>query len=199
MSGPPIFGPVRLIDWRRRVAQVIEDHSGGRSRWTGGAPEQSRELSQAVREVLLGADPPVAMSRRAVSALERIRVEQGRRVDPSSLVLEHGSPTVLWSFAGTAANRTLAAALRRAGVEATGDADTVRAENLTVDQLRRLDGDDIAQAVPESVTADAVDGLKFSVALPQPLAIRTLAERGTDVPGAHGVAEAPVLQVQPAP
>lgn len=184
---------VTSIDWRRRVVQVVEERGGGRSRWSGSAPEQSREMTGAIREVLLGVDPPVTLSRRAVACLERQRGERGYQVDATGLVLEPGRVVTLWSFAGTAANRTLATALSSQGVDSIADAEAIRAPHLDVDALRSVTRRELDAAVADSVTLEAVDGLKFTEALPRHLAARTLGERGADPAWAFEVAQQPVI------
>jgi ATP-dependent Lhr-like helicase len=102
----------------------------------------------------------------------------------------------LWTFAGTSANRTLAAALSAQGLEATADAESVRAKGLSVDAVRGLSGDDLHEAIGGGVTDEAVAGLKLSAALPFALAAQTLAERGADVEGATEVIASAVSVTQ---
>jgi ATP-dependent Lhr-like helicase len=187
---------VTAVDWRRRVVQVVEERGGGRSRWTGGAPEQSRELTQAMRDVLLGEDPPVTLSRRATSALAALRDQRAGEVDPDHLVLESGMADTLWTFAGTSANRTIAAALSAQGLEATADAESVRAKGLSVGVIRGITSEHLHEAMGGGVTDEAVAGLKFSAALPFALAAQTLAERGADVEGATDVIASAVSVTQ---
>lgn len=64
---------VTYIDWRRRRCFVESADGGGKARWnTGGWTGTSFALSSAVRDVLLGSDPPVRLTRRAA---ERLAVE----------------------------------------------------------------------------------------------------------------------------
>jgi ATP-dependent Lhr-like helicase len=173
---------VTAIDWRRRTIQVVEHAGAGRSRWSGGAPSVSYELTRAMRDVLLGHDPDVELSRRAGAALGRIRDERAADVDASGLVLQrHGNEQAWWTFAGTRANATLAAALERVGVDARASAEGISMTTCDATTLRDagdvLDGGGVRADVDQA----AVDGLKFSTALPPRLAIDTLAERGSDV------------------
>ncbi len=170
------------IDWRRRVIQVVEHAGAGRSRWAGGAPSVSYELSRAMRDVLLGDDPDVDLSRRAVAALARVRDEQASHVDPAGLVLQRqGDEQVWWTFAGSRANATLAAALGRLGVSARVTAEGISSIACEASVLRDA-GTLLGEGgVRADVDQAAVEGLKFSAALPLDLAIDTLAERGSDV------------------
>lgn len=173
---------VTSIDWRRHSIQVVEHPGGGRSRWSGGAPDVSYEVARATRDVLLGHDPPVELSRRAAATLDRVRAERAADVDSGGLVLQRqGKEQMWWTFAGTRANATLAAVLADEGLDATPTAEGLRLPLTEVSVLRGLAAtllDDEPRAI---VDAQAVDGLKFSAALPLHLAVRTLVERDSDV------------------
>ncbi|MGW0150808.1 UPF0182 family protein, partial [Streptomyces sp. NPDC003333] len=68
---------VTYIDWRRRRCFVQPADSGGRARWTGGGwAFLGFELIRAIRDVLLGTDPPVRLTRRATERLARERAEK---------------------------------------------------------------------------------------------------------------------------
>lgn len=120
--------------------------------------------------------------------LARLRGEWSGRVAEGAVVLEAGE--TLWTFAGDAANRSLAAAFDRLGVEAHGDSLAVRCEvPVTVGQVRDagvlLQGED-----PPLPAFDArlLDGLKFSAALPEEIARQELRVRVGDQGGAAQVA-----------
>lgn len=179
---------VTEIDWRRRTVNVVEFVGEGRSRWSGGTPATSFELAWASRAVLLDADPPVDVSRRAAVALARIRSERSLEVDSGGVVLEIGSAEkVWWTFAGTRANESLAAALQAKGIDASAGAESVVATELDPVTIR-----DLAQASEmeflTTIDANALEGLKFSTALPMDLATLTLQERRSDPERARQVA-----------
>jgi ATP-dependent Lhr-like helicase len=181
------------IDWRRRTINVVERAGAGRSRWAGGAPDLGHELVQSVRQVLLGEDPPVELSHRAVSALERLRTERASDVDPGGPVLRRGRDTdVWWTFAGSKANSSIVGALAAAGIEATSNPEAVTLANAGIEHLRGLAGF-LDQGVASTVDRTAVEGLKFSAALPLELAINTLSERGSDALHARAVIEQPIV------
>lgn len=176
---------VTAIDWRHRIIHVVEHAGTGRSRWTGGTAQQSFELSRACRDVLLGATPDVELSRRAMTTLERIRVERSLDVDDGGLVLQTSdSEARWWTFAGTRANASLAAGLARQGLNPRVTSEAVIASAMTVSEVRALCDvqDDALMVDPDQ---NALDGLKFSAALPRHLALRTLSERLSDVAGAR--------------
>jgi ATP-dependent Lhr-like helicase len=98
-----------------------------------------------------------------------------------------------WTFAGTKANTSLAAALGAAGIDARSTAESVTLHNSDVTILRNV-GRSLADGRAQLVIDQAaLDGLKFSAALPVDLAQRTLAERGGDEQHARVAADAPLV------
>jgi ATP-dependent helicase Lhr and Lhr-like helicase len=182
---------VEQIDWRRRRCYVVPAPGAGRARWQGSGSPLSFAMVRAQRDVVLGAEPPAALSARATDGLDRLRDELGGVVTEGGTVLRRaGSQVTWWTWAGGRANATLAAALS-AVVEPAGRLhdrhlrvrDGVDTSALT-DAVRRAGSEPMpAPAVAE----EAVRGLKFADALPAGLAARTLAERLADVPGAERV------------
>lgn len=154
---------VNHIDWNRRRCFVEPvDTTGGRARWlvapSAGAGALSFPLMHAVRDVLLGADPPVKTTSRAAERLARLREEYLDRVHLGGTVIrrERTGDVHWWTWAGRRANATLIATL--------GDL----AERL---------------CLPE-VDGEALAGLKFNAALPPRLAEATLAARLADLDAA---------------
>ena len=91
-----VAGPRRLLlagrswqvtytDWSRRRCYVEPVEGGGKARWGGlGTRSASYELTRAAREVLLAADPPVSLTRRAASMLSHLRDESSELVHPGA-------------------------------------------------------------------------------------------------------------------
>lgn len=179
---------VNSVDWERFTVWVEELRQKGDVRWQSGAIAHSFELCQAKRDVLLGATPDVALSKRVPDALVRLRDEHEGETDPDGLVLE-GRPDggqVFWTWAGMHANATLLAGL---GLPTDG----VENEYVGLPPefgIERIRGARV-DAVP-SVPPAAVEALKFSEALPPALAERTVGERLADPVGAAQVAASPV-------
>ena len=175
---------VTNVDWRTRTVSVVEEAGGGRSQWMGGGPAVSLAMSRAMREVLLGEDPPVDISRRASSGLARLRDDQAGTVDGSGFVLVcEGNSTRWWTWAGTRANASLAAALSAAGVEdPTSDHAHVRSAATFVAAEIQSAADLLSGEAPPQPPIDrqALEGLKFADALPPEVARAALAERMTD-------------------
>jgi len=182
---------VTWTDWKRRRCFVEPAEGGGKARWIfpgiGGA---SFALSRAIREVLLGADPPARLTRRAQAVLAEARDTAPDLVHPGGTVISR-SPTGdvrWWTWAGFRANATLISTLD--GIADAGQ----RVEEFYV-RLRSDLTPEMwkAAAVPDArerlflpaVDDAALDGLKFSAALPRHLAEATLSARLADLQGAE--------------
>jgi ATP-dependent Lhr-like helicase len=188
---------VTFIDWARRRAFVEPVEDGGVAKWQGyEARGLSYALTRAMRDVLLGTDPDVSLTRRATAALAELRTRRApHEVHPAgTLLVSDADATRWWTWAGYRANATLAASLGNL-------ADPVQRPTDTHVRLRQdLSPSDWKTAraeLPDSVTLPTVDpravrGLKFSAALPTRIATTTLAERLADLDGALAVAREPV-------
>ena len=181
---------VEHVDWQRFEVLVREQPEKGKVRWASQPVADSFELSHAQRDVLLGADPDVELSRRATEQLARVREDLAGAVDPGGLVLQQRDDTVrYWTWSGLRANNTLTAALGVAA-DATSQNEYV---DLPADVgAAALRAADVDSALPY-IDPAAVEGLKFSVALPLATATATLAARFVDRAGARAVSDAPVV------
>ncbi|MFF3733603.1 DEAD/DEAH box helicase [Streptomyces sp. NPDC002476] len=189
---------VTYIDWHRKRCFVEPTDSGGKAKWSGLGLERatSFELMRAMREVLLGADPDVALSRRAVTALAEARDHFMDVVHPGGTLVTRtsGGQVRWWTWAGHRANATLAATL------GTVAAPAQRANDCWIRLREDVDQQHWKQAVADvsdqlclpDVDQRAVKGLKFGEALPPRLAQATLATRFADLEGAQAVLEEPV-------
>lgn len=174
---------VSYVDWRRHRCFVEPSDASARMRWSGTAPSLSYELCQAQRDVVLGTDPQVTLSKRAVSALAAVREEHAQHVDAESTVVSRGSDTWWWTWAGARANATLAA-WYPAAVHADNRTDNFRLrllDDVHPQQLQARLAD--TTALPE-VSDEAARSLKFADILPVELANATLALRLSDPLGA---------------
>lgn len=188
---------VTYVDWRRRRCFVEPADGGGRARWTSsGWQGASHPLTRAMRDVLLGADPPVRLTMRAAQRLATERVDRASVVHPggSLVVRASNGDLIWWTWAGLRANATLTATLGEVvdpihrfddyTVRLRADLDRAQWRALVADAAQRI-------CLPE-VNTRALAGLKFSVALPDRLARATLATRLADLPGAAAVLDEPV-------
>ncbi|MFF0363522.1 DEAD/DEAH box helicase [Streptomyces fungicidicus] len=189
---------VTYIDWRRRRCFVEPVEEGGRAKWSGFGAHRVRSftLARAVRDVLLGSDPPVTLTRRAEARLAAARETYLDVVHPAGTVItRRGDGDVRWwTWAGHRANATLAASLPS----------VVLRHRLLDDRFVRLRDDvtprswrtavtDAGTALPlPDVDPHAVRGLKFAEALPARLAEATLAARLGNADGARAALAEPV-------
>ncbi|MER0482647.1 DEAD/DEAH box helicase [Streptomyces sp. Edi2] len=189
---------VTYIDWSRRRCFVEPVDGGGRARWGGGsfARGASYELSQAAREVLLGATPPVALTRRAEGALTQARQGCSELVHPGGTVIVRGgrdTNTRWWTWGGFRANATLAATLTSIAdpLQRPTDAYIRLREDVTAQEWKLAITDGAERLCLPAVDPHALTGLKFSAALPRRLAEATLASRLADLKGAAALLRQP--------
>ncbi|WP_371612056.1 DEAD/DEAH box helicase [Streptomyces clavifer] len=190
---------VTFIDWTRKRAFVEPADGGGVAKWSSGSlMGLSYTLTRAMREVLLGADPPVSLTRRAAVCLTEWREDEAPElVHPeATLVARHDNDVRWWTWAGYRANATLAATLPAIAdpVQRPTDCYVRLREDLTSDMWRasRESADNGAALVLPDVDRRAVHGLKFSAALPERLAVATVAARLADFEGARAALLQPV-------
>ncbi|GGL56710.1 DEAD/DEAH box helicase [Planomonospora parontospora] len=178
---------VDWTDWKRRRCFVEPvEGTGGEARWTSStAGGTSFALARSMREVVLGADPPVRLTRRAVAALARAREENADTVHPDGTVIVRADGDLhWWTWAGYGANTTLKATLGPAADPAQRVDDLrvrLRGDLTAADWRAAVQGLDGALRLPE-VDDRALNGLKFNAALPRDLAAATLAARLADFP-----------------
>ncbi|HEY9476276.1 MAG TPA: helicase-related protein, partial [Mycobacteriales bacterium] len=186
---------VTWVDWHRRRCFVEPADGGGRARWhTPGVSGGSFRLSRAVREVVLGADPPVRLTGRAARVLAEVREEMIGTVHPGGTVVVRDRHDVRWwTWAGYRANATLAATLTGLTdrVQRVGDTSIRLRTDLTRDIWRAGIADATDRLCLPEVDERALTGLKFSAALPPRLAEATLARRLADLDGAATVLSEP--------
>lgn len=189
---------VTHIDWSRHRCYVEQTDRGGTARWLGARTGLGYEVMRAQRDVLLGADPGVRLTGRAHDQLADLRAGYAATVHSSDVTVvarENRAELRWWTWAGMRANATLAAALSPLLAE--------RAYPYS-DKYVSLDGDVTYETWTRTISAlradkllpapaidrAALDGLKFSAALPLDLATQTLAARlGDSVRAAAVLAE----------
>ncbi|MGW6415261.1 DEAD/DEAH box helicase [Streptomyces sp. NPDC055055] len=183
---------VTFIDWGRKRVFVEPVESGGVAKWSGGSyVGLSHALTRAMREVLLGTDPPVSLTRRAEVCMQEWRAQEApSMVHPGgTLVARKGNDVRWWTWAGYRANATLGATLGSIAdpVQRPTDCYVRLREDLTHDMWRsalQAARSGPALVLPE-VDHRAVAGLKFAAALPMRLATATVAARLADFDGAR--------------
>ncbi|MGW2821685.1 DEAD/DEAH box helicase [Streptomyces sp. NPDC001443] len=189
---------VTYIDWRRRRCFVEPVDEGGRAKWSGFGSIRVRSymLTRAAREVLLGSDPPVLLTRRAQAKLAEARETHLDVVHPAGTVITRRDDGDVrwWTWAGHRANATLAACLSTVNLRhrQIDDRYIRLRDDLTPQSWRAAVADTEAGLTLPEVDAQAVRGLKFAEALPQRLAEATLAARLADEEGARTALAEPV-------
>jgi ATP-dependent helicase Lhr and Lhr-like helicase len=176
---------VTWTDWKRRRCYVEPAEGRGRARWIGnGVGGLSYELARSMRDVLLGADPPVVLTRRAQGVLAGLRSDAIGRVHPARTVISGDYDDLRWwTWAGYRTNATLKATLGSLADESQ------RADDLSIRLRTDLRPPTWSAAVSElrdrlclpEVDDKALTGLKFADALPRHLAVATLAIRTADL------------------
>lgn len=192
---------VTHVDWKSHTVSVVEEVGAGRSRWatSGIGPGISAELAQSIRAVLLGEAPEVDLSNRAATQLAMLREERALSVDPHALVLiRDAASSRFWSFAGERANRSLAAAMSLNGLDCNADATGVSYPGSIGPASIRAAADAFRSEPRPTlpIRPELLEALKFSVALPPTLAVKTLEGRLGDAEGALLVASAPCQEVR---
>ncbi len=200
---------VTYIDWKRRKAYVEPAKKGEAPRWQSMPQAQTWALADAIRRVLLGANPAgVRLTTRAVDRLAALRGDLTNRVWEGGTVLEReGAHVRWWTWAGARANAVLVAAIEHAAPELLGESivydnwqigmrGDVTAEVLrgAMEVAARDLGDDLGRAVP-LVDERALRQLKFVEMLPGRLATTTVAGRLADRQNAASVAHSSLRTV----
>jgi ATP-dependent helicase Lhr and Lhr-like helicase len=187
---------VTWTDWKRRRCYVEPAAGGGKARWlTPGVAGASFALTRAARDVLLGADPPVALTQRAQRALAEVRDEHLPTVHPGGTVItREGDDVRWWTWAGYRANATLAATLSELtdSTQRFDDAVIRMRTDLTRDMWKAATADAAQRLCLPDVDDRALAGLKFNEALPKRLAAATMAARLADLDSAARVLGEPV-------
>jgi ATP-dependent helicase Lhr and Lhr-like helicase len=187
---------VTWIDWKRRRCFVEPAERGGKARWlVPGISGASYALTRAARDVLLGADPPVALTDRARRILAEVRDEYLPTVHPGGTVITRaGADVRWWTWAGYRANATLAATLSELtdGTQRFDDTGLRLRSDLTPDLWKAGTADATERLCLPDVDERALAGLKFTEALPERLATATLAARFSDLDNAAAVLQDPV-------
>jgi ATP-dependent Lhr-like helicase len=145
--------------------------------------------------MLLGADPPVALTQRAKRILTEVRNEHMPTVHSGGTVITRtGEDVRWWTWAGYCANATLGATLSDLtdSVQRFDDASIRLRSDLTYETWTAGTGDAIERLCLPDVDHRALAGLKFSEALPERLATATLAARLADLDSAAQVLAEPV-------
>jgi ATP-dependent helicase Lhr and Lhr-like helicase len=173
---------VNHIDWARRRAYVEPTDLAGRSRWAGTAQPMHLMLSQAVAEVLGGAELAINLSKRAHAQLQEARREHSWMERGTTVLIHRQSGGIeWWNFAGHMFNTAMAEYCRRLGLEASGNPFSLTVwGNADIRAIRST----IQRLVFEAFTAleiplskNVLSELKFSACVPDDLLTHMFAKR----------------------
>lgn len=199
---------ITSIDWQHHRAWVERSDQMGRAQWMSSPLPLSFAVTDAMRRLLLGADPAdVEVSRRAASRLADLRADLAQYVDADRSVV-HKSEAGLswWTWAGRRANVTLHSALLDVAPHIAGEPRGV--DNLQIPLGSQVSAPELAAALVEAaarfgaklaavapdVNQQAIDELKFSDLLPRQLAVSSLASRISDPHAAALIARRPIVE-----
>lgn len=193
---------VTHVEWTRRQCFVEVADERARMQWAGEPRMLSFDLCRAQRLVLLGTDPAVTLSHRAVAKLAELRASRADTVRPVATVVVHAGPVWWWTWAGLRANLSLLASLPDV-VDPGGRLDNLRIRlrsDLRADELagalnRLRHGEFLAPDFDDS----ALSMLKFTEVLPPDLAHDTVARRLSDLAAARAVLADPIVSAHQAP
>lgn len=188
LDAPPILmngraWRVENVDWERFELLVSPAAVKGDVKWHSEPIALSFELMRAQRDVLLGETPDVPLTRRAVDRLALVREARVAQVADDRIIVENvGDAQHVWTWAGLKANETLRAAMGGPTGQSWNDRMAVVGRRDVASCAIRI----CDQTVP-AVPGEMAEALKFSAALPETIAVTTLAERYADRRGARRV------------
>ncbi|MEU9428319.1 DEAD/DEAH box helicase [Streptomyces sp. NPDC048342] len=172
---------VNWIDWARRRCFVEPADGGGKARWYGSVLDgASYELARAMRDVILGQDPPVQLTERAVTYLAQLRESAIDTTHPGGTVITRvGDDVRWWTWAGFRANATLTATLAGLTDEKQhfNELYVRMRPDLTPQMWTTMTADATERVCLPEIDDKALRGLKFNEALPSHLARTTMAQR----------------------
>ncbi|MEK8143644.1 hypothetical protein NKH18_21405 [Streptomyces sp. M10(2022)] len=180
---------VTYIDWGRKRCFVETADEGGRARWNGFGANRIRSftLTRAARDVLLGEDPPVRLTKRATAQLIEARDTYLHSVHPGNG--DHAAhrrryPLVDLGRPPCQCHPGRLDGFCRGPGRRVNDQWIRLRDGLTRESWRVALADTGTGLCLPDVDGRAVRGLKFGEALPPRLAEATLAARSADNEGA---------------
>lgn len=187
------------VDWRRATCHVEPAPDGALPTWMGEPRLLSRELCQAIRDVLVDDNDDPWWSRRAVEAMAAVRQEYSFLQEGQAFTEETGRIR-WWTFAGGKANNVLARLLelKLGGAVSSNNLALTFVGKLSrsLASIRTATRDLFADGCPDRETILGIaEGCargritKFQPCLSRRLELELLAESLLDVEGAMASAE----------
>ncbi|KKM90960.1 hypothetical protein LCGC14_1233330 [marine sediment metagenome] len=201
-SGPTILSlggrswRITHIEWSKKIAYVQPCQDRGRSRWAGASLPLSPRLCGEIKRLLQDDREEPWWSRRSRTRMTELRQELSQAISEGTCIVQGERNREWWTFAGLAANQTVANMLSGSLGE------SIRASNLSI----RLPGDrtltELEQAIADAARLEELDTsawaeqgekfLKFSELLPSDLLTRTIIVRLADFRGARAILDSPI-------
>jgi ATP-dependent Lhr-like helicase len=188
------------LDWDRKIAHVEPAQETGRSRWMGSSVPLSSRLCAAIRHVLQSTELNSAWSRRAVERITELRQDLCECCGEGSVIARRGDSLEWWTFAGLAANQTVAQYLQP-HVDAP-----LRADNLWINLPQDISIERLNQTIQElrgvesppdwDLQKPAADLLKFGDLLPDHLLRDLILARIADVPRARQILRSQIRVIE---
>lgn len=186
------------IDWNAGTCQVMPSETGKAPRWSGGSGFLSYEMCQAQRRILLSRESDPAWSKRALLAIESLRMQHAFLDDAPAPIVDGGGHFEWFTFAGGAANVLLARLLESELGERVSARNTsiifrdgAAASRTTIMQaivgLANAGRPTPQDALSYSETEGRARFSKFEPCVPDQLLAKLVAERTLDLNGARAV------------
>ncbi len=180
-----------------KVAYVEPCKDRGRSRWAGTGLPLSPRLCAEIKRVLQDDQEDSFWSQRGRARLAELRQSLALATSEGTAIVKGEQDWEWWTFAGLAANQTVANMLSGSLGE------SIRASNLSI----RLPSDrtllELEQAIADAARLEEPDTsawaekgeelLKFSELLPTDLLTKTIIARLTDFQGAQAIFDSPIV------
>jgi ATP-dependent Lhr-like helicase len=169
------------LDWKRRIAHVEPTDERGRSRWLGEGQFLSFRICQAIRRILATESTEPFWSQRATAKIEEVRAEYPWvSLNKTTLLQQPSGEVHWWTFGGGVANTLLSHHLV--------PGQNAKADNLSVRFPTSMKLADVETLIDTRLTDEirltpdeaAIENLKFSECLPQPVACEVFSSRFND-------------------
>jgi ATP-dependent Lhr-like helicase len=169
------------LDWKRRIAHVEPAEERGRSRWLGEGQFLSFRICQSIRRMLATDSTESFWSQRATTAIQEIRADYPWVSLDKTTLIQHPSGEVhWWTFGGGVANTLLLHHLVP-GQNAKADNLNVRfPTSMNLAEVETLIGSHLMEEIRPAPDEAAIENLKFSECLPQPVACEVFSARFND-------------------
>ena len=168
---------VKEVEWKRRIVWLEPAPEGGKARWIGGGRSMDRDVSEAIRCVLVDGPPAgTTLSRRAAAKLDELRDSIPASARPVGISRDGPAATRWWTFAGTNANRYYSKFMSTSALVRKFDGLGLDFTSIAEDTALPSFGDTPLKLDTAEIE-NAAKGIKFSECLPEDLRARVVKSR----------------------